>query len=243
MSEHLSPNTKGYEDVYGYIRKDRRVANEAVAVNRRKAVTAETEREKIADAIDPRKAVSDPSMIQHDSPHRWCIPASDLIAASDLIRNLNASPSPDSLRLGILAGEIDGRMPNDADMLREIAGRMGVAADEACGAFRIDPGDGVLVAEVNHAIRYYATLKHASPGDAAIAAINAQKDVRYSPARADGFSAGVEAAAKLADGWLEQYRDRTIEYVSAQKYASDAVADIRDDIRALTAKPEPQGGG
>jgi hypothetical protein len=49
---------------------------------------------KLADAIDPRKAVSDPAMIRPDSSHRWCIPASDLIAASDFLRTL-PNPTPD----------------------------------------------------------------------------------------------------------------------------------------------------
>lgn len=78
-------------------------------------MTPETEREKIADAIDPRKA---PIEKDGGSVVIGCT-LDDLIAASDLIRSL--SPSPDSLRLGILAGKIDGRMPDEPGLTENSA--------------------------------------------------------------------------------------------------------------------------
>lgn len=47
-----------------------------------------------------------------------------------------------------------------------------------------------------------------------------------------GRGIGREEAAKIADGWLQQFRDRKIDFVRAEKFASDADADIRDLIRA-----------
>lgn len=43
-----------------------------------------------------------------------------------------------------------------------------------------------------------------------------------------------ERAAKVADGWLAQFANHEIKYVSARMYASDAIQDIATAIRKLT---------
>ena len=43
----------------------------------------------------------------------------------------------------------------------------------------------------------------------------------------------LEEAAKVADEWVRQCGNREIKHVAAQKYATDAVMDIADNIRAL----------
>jgi hypothetical protein len=40
-----------------------------------------------------------------------------------------------------------------------------------------------------------------------------------------------ERCAKITEGWLEQFAERTPQYVSAQKWACDAVRDIAAAIR------------
>jgi hypothetical protein len=98
---------------------------------------------KLADAIDPRKAVSDPAMIRPDSSHRWCIPASDLIAASDFLRTL-PNPTPDVADLVKRLRDIYTTFPADraaadeaAAMLTLLQAQVAVArkmAVEECAA-------------------------------------------------------------------------------------------------------------
>ena len=45
--------------------------------------------------------------------------------------------------------------------------------------------------------------------------------------------AALEEAAKIADGWLEQWVDVKIAHVPPHAYAADAIRDLRDGIRAL----------
>lgn len=65
------------------------------------------------------------------------------------------------------------------------------------------------------------------------------------PAQAAGEVEIIERCAKLADAWLGCFADKTPQYVSAQKWACDAVSDIAVGIRALkaTAAPPPSLSG
>ncbi|SET76087.1 hypothetical protein [Paracoccus homiensis] len=56
-------------------------------------------------------------------------------------------------------------------------------------------------------------------------------------ARAEGFAQGIEAAAKVASGWLAAFQGVEIQRTSAREYACDAVMDIADGIRALSPAP------
>lgn len=48
-----------------------------------------------------------------------------------------------------------------------------------------------------------------------------------------GWNEGIEAAAKVADQWIGTWQDINPQYVSAQKWAVDAMEDIAENIRAL----------
>jgi hypothetical protein len=50
-------------------------------------------------------------------------------------------------------------------------------------------------------------------------------------------AATIERCAQLCDGWLERFGDGDIKYTRPTEYASDAVKDIAEAIRAL-AKPD-----
>lgn len=62
-------------------------------------------------------------------------------------------------------------------------------------------------------------------------------------ARAEGERAGAEAMREAADApfaeWLRQFGDVKIDCVPADKYARDAITDIRENVRALPAPAVP----
>lgn len=62
-------------------------------------------------------------------------------------------------------------------------------------------------------------------------------------ARAEGGRAGAEAMREAADApfaeWLRQFGDVKIDCVPADKYARDAITDIRENVRALPAPAVP----
>tara|TARA_R110000868_G_scaffold158980_2_gene387420 strand:+ start:2084 stop:2482 length:399 start_codon:yes stop_codon:yes gene_type:complete len=54
----------------------------------------------------------------------------------------------------------------------------------------------------------------------------------------DERDAVIEECAKIADGWLAAFGEQKPQFVTAQHWADDAVADIADNIRKLkTAGP------
>ncbi len=57
---------------------------------------------------------------------------------------------------------------------------------------------------------------------------------------ADARATALEEAAKVCDEWVDRFGDREIQYVSARDWASNAIKDCADLIRALKPK-EPQG--
>ena len=57
----------------------------------------------------------------------------------------------------------------------------------------------------------------------------------------DVREATIEQCAKIADDWLKIFGDREIQYTTAREYASDAVADIAENIRALANPAGKQG--
>ena len=62
-------------------------------------------------------------------------------------------------------------------------------------------------------------------------------------ARAEGERAGAERMREAADApfaeWLRQFGDVKIDCVPADKYARDAITDIRENVRALPAPAVP----
>lgn len=58
-------------------------------------------------------------------------------------------------------------------------------------------------------------------------------------AERDAHNAAIEEAHSVAREWLEQYAGRNPTYVTAQKWASDAMADVAEHIRALK-HPTPE---
>lgn len=59
-----------------------------------------------------------------------------------------------------------------------------------------------------------------------------------------GFADAISTAAALAQEWVNNFGQHEIRHVSAQTYARDAMADLRDLIAALkpgTSLPTPCG--
>lgn len=59
------------------------------------------------------------------------------------------------------------------------------------------------------------------------------------PTAGEARAQAIEECAKVAKDWLAVFADRGPTYVSAQKWATDAVQDIIDGIRALNPAPPP----
>ncbi|GAB6842314.1 hypothetical protein HNR00_003523 [Methylorubrum rhodinum] len=59
--------------------------------------------------------------------------------------------------------------------------------------------------------------------------------------REDGAREMRERAAEAAESWLAIWGSCEIRHTSAREYASDAVADVRDVIRALPLTPKESG--
>ena len=57
--------------------------------------------------------------------------------------------------------------------------------------------------------------------------------VLLAAASAEGREEMREEAAKVADYWLAEFSAREIIHISSRQYATNAVEDIRDAIRAL----------
>lgn len=63
--------------------------------------------------------------------------------------------------------------------------------------------------------------------------VQPEADLVKAGALAAGRAQGIEAAAKVASGWLAAFQGVEIQRTSAREYACDAVMDIADGIRAL----------
>jgi hypothetical protein len=61
---------------------------------------------------------------------------------------------------------------------------------------------------------------------------------RVEEARAEGYHAAREASAQVADEWLAEFGTHDFRHIPPGKCARDAVADIRDAIRALPVPEE-----
>jgi hypothetical protein len=57
----------------------------------------------------------------------------------------------------------------------------------------------------------------------------------------DRFKLGIEAAAKVVTGWIDQFGHLNPQYVTAQKWAVDGMLDVLGAIRALPIPDTPAG--
>lgn len=80
-----------------------------------------------------------------------------------------------------------------------------------------------------HHVASMREAQRADQAEAKLAEVMAERDA----ARDEGFAQGIEAAAKVASGWLAAFQGVEIQRTSAREYACDAVMDIADGIRAL----------